>query len=468
MKRFRRWVQGIFRKPETFFIATGGLFGLALLLITPPFQTPDEQGHFLRVYQLSQFHIVSGDNKGVPGDYLPASLSKTIELVNSPPIEFQPERKYDLHDTKVALKVNLNKDKTAFTNIASTSAYSPIGYIPQSILVGLASLFNMPPILLVYIARLGALCAWLGLIFVAIRILPYRKWTVAGLALLPMLIAQAGSPGIDAVSIGLGVLFIASVLRLQHISLIPRKWWILLLVLASLIALTKQTTVLVLGFIFLLRTSSFDTVRVKAVLKKASILFIPALLLVLWSAVTSILHLTSGSGVPGQDVYGQLTNIVHNPFRIPQVIFNTFFLTWGDNVITSFIGNFGWMDTPLAGGIIAIGYIYLSYLLLRSYELQPSVRERKSLILPILMIALYTLGTMTALYILYSPVNFDILYGLQGRYFLLALFMALPLGIFLKQTTDERTYAKVTIISASVLALCTLVTVFLRFYVRLF
>lgn len=460
--------KSVFQKPELFFVVFAGIFGLIFILLMPPLQTPDEQAHFLRVYQISQLHFISKDTGGVPGDDLPSSLSKTMKLLDTPTIEFHTDRKYNIHSTAAALKINLNKSKTKYTSIASTSAYSPIGYIPQAVLVGLTSIFNAPPVLLMYAARAGSLGAWLGLVFAAIRILPYRKWTVAGLALLPMLIGQAGSPGIDAISIGLGILFIAIILRLCREVSIPRRWWAILLVLGCLIALTKQTTFLVIGFVFLLPSDRFDSTRFKGILMKALIIIIPFLCIAVWTLATSYLHLTSGSGIPHQSFHGQLSNIILNPFRFWQVVFNTFFLTWGDSVIASFAGVFGWADTPLSEGIIVAVFIYIAYLLLRSYERREVGYKKSVVITTTIILILYIVGTMAALYLLYSPVNFDIIYGLQGRYFLLALFIALPLCQLIRKTTDLKVYATVVRTVAPIVLVCAGLTIYLRFYVKLF
>jgi len=461
--RFLDRLKVLLREPQGFFLAVSLIFGGIFLLIIPPLQTPDESSHFLRVYQLSQFHLAPTIQDNIVGGELPRSLSKTIKLLDTnPSLRFHAETKYDIHRTAEVLHMPLNKQDTMFTS--GVTGYAPVGYIPQSIGVFLGSLINLPAIVLMYIARLMSLLVWIALIFTAITIVPYRKWAFVAVGLLPMLVAQAVSPGIDAMSIGLGVLFIASVLFLRTKTRIPTKWWVGLLVIACLIALTKQTTILVLGFVFLLKLSQFDTKRWKSYLKKALLLLLPAFLLVGWSLVS----LSVESPVPGQDSGAQLSNIIHTPLRLPQVLFNTFFTTWGDDVVRSLIGNFGWIDTPLAGGIVAIGYIFIAAILFIGYESINKKLSRIHKILLLLLTFLYVIGTCTALYLLYSPVNFDVIYGLQGRYFLLVLFMLIPVFAVTSIKMPRKSYIKLVRIGSLFLIVASALTIYLRYYVELF
>lgn len=462
--RSKKFWKQLLNSPERFFLITASIFGIAFILLTPPLQTPDETQHFLRAYQVSQLGVFSSWQNGTLGAELPISLSKTIDLVNNPRIEFHPEYKYDIHKTAAALHVPLNKSDSKFLGVANTSGYSAIGYLPQSILVGTGALFNAPPVLLMYMAKVGSLLAWVGLIFLSIRIIPYRKWTLAGLALLPMLIAQAGSPGIDSVSIGLSVFFISCVLYLRIQKAISMKWWILLVAIGCFIALTKQTAILAVAFALLLPQEKFDRDIWKARAKKWVLIGLPLMFIVGWSLIVSYQHLSVGSGVPGQDGSAQLANVIQHPLRLPKVIFNTFFFTWGDGVITSFIGSFGWLDAPLAGGWVVFGYVLLAFLLFVSYEKTKQAFSRIERWIVIAIVGLYVLGTIAALYLTYSPVDFGVIYGLQGRYFLLVPFMLIPLILTSSLKLPEEKYAKVVKVGMPILLIGSAVTIYMRFY----
>ena len=179
------------------------------------------------------------------------------------------------------------------------------------------------------------------------------------------------------------------------------------------------------------------------------------------------LNLNTASGVPGQSSSQQLLGIFEHPLRLPTVIFNTFFFTWGDGVVGSLIGSFGWLDTPLSSGLVMIGYVCLAFLLFANYA-KPKLELRrfdKWLIAGI--ITLYALGTMAALYIMYAPVNFGVLYGLQGRYFLLPILMAIPLFWSTKIKVAKRYYVTFLKVTTIALLVCSALTIFLRYYVTI-
>lgn len=462
-KRFMAFV----RRPEGFFLTATIVFGGIFLLLFPPLQTPDEASHFMRAYQVSQFELAPMAHGGLIGGELPKSLSATIKLLDTnPSLRFHPETKYDLHRTAAALHIPLDKNDRTFTS--GVTSYSPVGYIPQAIGIFIGTLFNLPPVVLMYIARVMSLVTWAFLIFMSIKLVPYKKWAFVGFGLLPMFIAQAVSPGIDAISIGLGVLFLASVLHLREKPTIRLKWWLVLLLMACLIALTKQTTILILGFVFLLKSSQFEALSWKGVAKKLLIIILPVFIFIGWTLITSHLNLAGTTQIEGQNSSGQVSNIVHNPLRFPQVLFNTFFTTWGDSVDQSFIGDFGWADTPLAGGLVNLGYIFIALLLFANYDTVRTKLTRVNKWLIILLVAAYVLGTCAALYVFYSPVNFNIVYGLQGRYFLLALFMLIPIFATSQLKLSKTKYTRLVQIGASLLLLASALTIYLRYYITLF
>ena len=452
--------------PEKFFLIVGGIFGLLLIGITPPLQTPDEATHFLRAYQVSQLGFVGTNDDGVIGGYLPVSFEKTQALVDTEPvIEFNPGAKYNLHKTIAALKIDLDENTTEFETVGGAVTYSPVGYIPQAIGIAIGVLLNLPPILLMYIARVANLIVWLLLIYGAIKLLPYKKWALVGVALLPMLVAQSGSPGVDMLSIGLATVFITYILKLRAQSLVSNKSLLFIFLLGCAIALTKQTTILVLGFVFLLKMNQFSGTRTKTIMTFIALIMVPILVSIGWGILTSHLNLVAAAGVPGQNSSQQLIGLINEPWRLPKVIFNTFFFDWGDGVVGALIGSFGWLDTPLSSGLVMIGYVTLAFLLFTNYE-KPKLPLRRTDVWVITSIlALYVVGTMAALYITYAPVGFGVFYGLQGRYFLLALIMAIPLFWSTPIKIAKQHYVTFLKVAMVTLLIASALTIYLRYYV---
>jgi len=60
--------------PHKVFLFLGGVFGIIFLLVTPPFQVPDEYQHFLHAYHFSQGKWKAETVNGWVGGYFPESL----------------------------------------------------------------------------------------------------------------------------------------------------------------------------------------------------------------------------------------------------------------------------------------------------------------------------------------------------------------------------------------------------------
>jgi hypothetical protein len=57
------------------------LIGFLYLLITPPFQVPDEPNHFFRCYQISEGHLLPERLESQVGGEIPRSLIDTVQEV---------------------------------------------------------------------------------------------------------------------------------------------------------------------------------------------------------------------------------------------------------------------------------------------------------------------------------------------------------------------------------------------------
>ena len=62
--------------PEKFFLALGLFFGLMFIVLTPPFQVPDETNHFFRAWQVSEGGLSAVKQDSRVGGFIPQSLVK--------------------------------------------------------------------------------------------------------------------------------------------------------------------------------------------------------------------------------------------------------------------------------------------------------------------------------------------------------------------------------------------------------
>jgi uncharacterized membrane protein len=453
--------------PTKFFLIAGAVSGLSFLIITPPFQGADETVHFMRAYQISEGNLVIDQVGNKVGGYLPSSIGETYTVTNSPPIAFYPQLKYHEIETRRAFHIKLKSSQKTLYDFGSTTEYSPVAYLPSSIGILFGRLAHAPPILSFYLGRLGNLAAWLGLAGLAIMYMPRKKWALAAVSLLPMVIFQAATINGDVVTIGTMFLFFALILNLREKkSNVSHKELIYLLITGLAMALTKEIMFIFLPAILLIGKNKFETSR-QAWLTKIILMGIPFLALLGWYWTIHGINLGASAYGNGAVPAHQLKYIIRSPLRYINVLWNTYFYTWGNNVTDSFIGNFGWDSAPLSDGLIVIGFITLAFLLGTSTRKEkPKWLNRNEKWIIAAIGILYWLAVSTSLYIDYSPVTFRIIVGLQGRYFFPLALLFIPLLYNKAIITSEKLYKQVAIFLPSLMLVASVFTVYIRFFIH--
>lgn len=451
--------------PTKFFVVIAAIFGLTFLLITPPFQTPDEEVHFYRTYQISQGNLVPDNNGTVVGGMLPRSLAKTVEVTSQqPPLKFQPDVKYALHKTRVALSIKeVTGDKVLY-DFSATAYYSLVSYLPQTLGILIARVINTPPVVMMYAGRLMSLIAWIILFSLAIRFMPYKKWALVAVGLLPMALFEATSLSADSMTYGLLALALALILKFNfEKKLLDIKKVVLLTTVLTLLVLSKEIMFIFLFLIFLLPSSILGNQKFSHY-KRAALIAIPLLCFVGWMMTVSSLDVQN-TGIFNPNPTEQIKFIIEKPLAYANVVFQTYFFTHSDGIARSFIGTFGWLDAPLSELIATIGYISLAFIFMASYGLKIAPLNRKNKLIILFTGLVYWAATTTALYLYYDPVKFKYIIGLQGRYFIPLALLAIPLlyGSWLR--TSKSLYIKIAILMPLFMLISSVITIFYRYYV---
>lgn len=229
--------------PALVFILLALLCGIALSFATPPFQIPDEVGHFWRAAALSQGDFnpkigPAGGESDIPPGY------KALVLV----FWRDPAAGQDGRITEEQWRNgrDLARDLNVVgTHVSYPAIYSPTLYVPQTIVAFAGRSSNLRPIHLFYAGRLASLLCYIALIAAAIRVTPVAKEAFALAALFPMSLTLGSSWSADAIAIPLAFLFCACVARAASGSgEIARREWRVLVIVAMLLATGKAPYVL--------------------------------------------------------------------------------------------------------------------------------------------------------------------------------------------------------------------------------
>jgi uncharacterized membrane protein len=436
----------IWKVPEKAFLWIGAIFGILLVLVTPPFQVPDEYQHFYRAYQLSEGQILADyhvgecsgytrDRQDIPcsGGYLPKSLLVTVRDVSPPNLRGSAEIKQNPQDIFTLLDLPLQPSDRTFIRFQGAALYSPVPYIPQIIGMGMGRIFGVSPLLMFYLGRFLNLLAWLGLGYLAIWKTPIFSWLFALLLLMPMSLFQAASLSADAATNGLVFLLTATFLQYSFAktTINNRDLWFLGILCLAL-PLVKPAYIPFILLFLLLPASKINgndppTDPQESRNHSQRFQFVSKYTVVGSSIfLTSVLTMFVWSSIAGDD-YGkiypeilpkqQILFVLQHPFEYLGILFHTF-QEFGGKYLVEFIGKLGWLDTILPLGVIVSYWLVLFVVAVASHD-NPKIAIAWWQKFILLLVGLASSGLIfTLIYAAGSPVGANIIQGVQGRYFI--------------------------------------------------
>jgi uncharacterized membrane protein len=404
-------------KPEIIFVLYGSIFGLLILFITPPFQVPDEYLHFDYAYAVSIGKLYGSTS------LIPTTLQQLADETKS--IPSHPENKVSYERLMQYINIPLNPSSTVPVAYNGTAKYNPVPYFPVAISITIARLLDFNPFDLFYFGRIINLFIWILLGYSAIRLLPDQKWTFLLLILTPMSLSEAGSYSADVFTNGISFLWISMCFYFSALNkeeLLNKKSRILLIIVASLVSLTKPPYIFLIGLYFMIPRIRFG--KIGQYKRNTFLLFGISIFLFL----ISLLYLRNDLSVSSSDttysLYRQLNFLLTNPINFLIIILRSIkrliIPYWYNS-----IGLLGWLDTLLPS------YIYVTYplvvLMIWLIDQQKNIvftLRQKTIALLSNIAALFTIAL--SLYLTWTPVGNDVLVGFQGRYLIPIFPVLLP------------------------------------------
>lgn len=408
--------------PEKLFLVIALSFGVLLLIVSPPFQVPDEDTHFFRAYQISTGHILGEKlNESVVGGILPKSL---LELANdiSGNVPFKQQPKQNISTIFYFLNQPLDEGNTRFIQFENTVLYTPIPYIPQILAIAAGRVINrcgltMSALTMVYLGRWFNFLVWVFFIYHSIRLAPILKWVFFLLALAPMSLYLAASCSTDALTNALGFVLIAFVLNLSLVSkqTITKKETAALFAVSLCLTLSKQTYIPLVLLYFLIPVEKIGTKK-KYFLIGATLIALCASAIIAWSFFVKSIYIPNPFLRYRISPPDQLLNILRHPLNFAVVIHQTIALNYIEYV-RMFFGIFGYLETPLPS------YVYITYIAVLGFvaigdcNLEVALTDRAKVII-FVSFTLCVLVVMTLVYMTWTVVGGKIVQGIQGRYFI--------------------------------------------------
>lgn len=457
--------------PEKVFLAVSLISGLILLVLIPPFQTPDEVMHFERAYEVSELRLPNRDANDRSGSYLPSSIRKTEEATHGSvnpaatpgKIMFRPDEKYKLSFTAAALRIPLEPQMVEFYATTARPVPFPLTYAPQAAVISIAKLAGAPIIVMVYLVRLICLVVWVALMYWVVRLAPLRKWGVAMVGLLPLPLSMAVSSGVDAIMTGITMLVFAVVLR----TWLDDKFYIKLShyvfgMIAATIALFAKPISGVLMLIVLFVSNRSMKLPGNKLSFKAIFVILPIMLYFAWLFLTADRTGSGGTGTLPIHSGNMITGFVKN-------LFISLFIATpsGNATATSMVGNFGHLDTPMSMTMILSGIVMTALITLvgcKNERTKHIVGTMKLKMVNALLFG-YVAAVYLAMYIYATYTDSAGISGVQGRYLVPVLLCGAMLWTSKHLRVPESVYRRWSFFGVMGLLVAAYIAVIARYYV---
>lgn len=375
-----------------------------------PLNVPDEGAHFSRAYDISEGNIFATDS----------IILKELE---------------DDSHTRISSYKDLQKELSKETNyneeiqkVSPAQSNSPILYIGTTIAICICKILNCNIFYAFYLGRIFNIVIYLTLGYLTIRKIPFGKIVMAIYLCMPMMLQQAASCSADSILNATLIYYIAHLLYIVFKETpITKKDQIILYALTALIGMFKYIYILVAGILFIAIFVKKE--EKKEIIKTIGIMIlIGSIFAIGWFGYTSTLKakpisFTNYYEESNINPAEQVQYIIKNPIAFI-ITFAKEFLIYEQEYIFGAIGSkLGWLDINVNMGIITAFIVILIISTIseeNKYEFTP---KSKIWILTILLAIAFLLKII--MFITWSPVGSDRIWGLQGRYYTPILFLAL-------------------------------------------
>ena len=415
----------------TFFIIVAAVCGMALSLIVPISQTPDEGMHFYNMLM----------SYGTMELY-----AEEVQFMESSGMaSFNDDNEVKLVDEQAYYDAGMKKYSYDLKLSDFSLSTWALKFWPGAIGFYLGVFLKMPIIVCHQMAELFALIFYIIMGVITLKLIPFRKEVMLFIMLMPMVLQQAGSINPDVIVNSCSFLATAYILHLKFRE--KKVGWKDIIILGLLgleLLIAKEIYVLILAGIFIIPLDHFELkigkkFELAAFIKKSKVLFI--VLMVIGAAACVYLLRNS--------VYGKvLLACIMQPGRT-LLLFKFSVQSLKDYYLQTLVGCFGWLDTYVSYVFIMIFCLVLMYIMLFQKKEDIELSSRLTLgnritffVIAIAVSMLVFLAMITWSFELTKlDLNADlsafreylykivIILGVQGRYFIPILPMVLiPLG----------------------------------------
>jgi hypothetical protein len=423
------WLRRVGLKPGLIGLFIGCVLpvGVAMIVLVPPGQVPDEPAHMARAIGLlhgailPERHTTPDKVEGKPFPVVGVKVDKGLMTVGFSHVTTIDGRPVFTLQDRVTVLSEPSDHRMIFGYIPNTATYLPTAYIPAALGLGVGRLCRASPYQSLVMGRAGMLLAYLLLGAASLYVAAYGEALLLVVLLLPMSLSLAGSLNQDGVLIGMTCLAAACLTR-------GGKFGWLAAALLSLFLCAKPPYGLMLGFLLLpLRKPGFASRVAQAVVAAAPVL--------IWVGIVAAWLIVPFGRPPyhpgplwtGPDMLTDRTNSavnLHILLARPSLLVSLpwqFITTGGVFFLKEMIGVLGLLSIAFSNVYYNVWGAALAVALAGSIA---ATRPRwgswaEALATPIFVISIIAASCwalMISLYINWTIMGADFIDGIQGRY----------------------------------------------------
>ena len=469
-------------KTHKLFICLSVIFGLLLVFLVAPFQTPDEDSHFKKAYVMSKGEIFATNKDGVYGFDLPVNMISYIEDCNKNIGD--RDAKINYSDIVISDRLAADYGVTKHSNF-STVDTNPFAHFIQAIGIIIGKIFwrltrdsNGSAVYLLYFARIANLIFYIFIVAWAIKITPILKKTICAIGLMPMSISLAASCSYDALLVSftcLSFAYIMNILLKKDEWYIDRKTLVPMVIMAFVMFAIKPYCALIYLLLFFTPKEKFkdnkDYIK-KIVIFAGAVLGLYILFRI--PGIVNAVKTTATGGVDNSALQREL--VLSNPFDFIKLIFNNIYMQ-RDYYLATTIGVLGLIDTYLPTAVTAMYLIFIISIAIIEISCSEFKIDIFTKLTTAFIIFVSLIGISYIMYVGWTSnladygVGSDTISGIQGRYFIpliipvWVIFSNNKLGKYKLVNKAEAVFCEYqAIVYISILSL-TIATVLLRFWI---
>ena len=422
----------------TLFVIIASVAGFLFMVVTPPFQSPDEPNHYFRSFQIASGRLIGVMHDWHYGGFLPKQLQTFPDLMmrtESGMIPFHKDIKFPIEKIFQGFALRKDLENMSFIGFPNTASYPFMMYLPHALGIFLGKIMVNSELAIFYSGRLFGLLCYVLCGFHILRSVakPYLEIFFLSL-LLPMSLYLGAMITADTATILAAFAASAYSLTQRHrsIPITQKNIWPHFFF-AVILGLVKPVYAVVVGLVFLVPFSPASS-WLKNSLMRCGLVAITFL------EVLGVVFLGKGAEFSLRDDILvnpglQLDVVLHHPIKFLGVA-GTYFFERFPVAVQQLVGVFGWLDTimPWLGYGLGVSLIVLTVIKKDPEERRFSWKE---LGLILLVIVGAILGTLFFLFLVWSPAGEWTIDGFQGRY----LLPVLPLGLIVARHLIGRKFS---------------------------